>query len=165
MTTIWYMVPETWSATDRIFLSSWAIFCPFTLLTAPKMKTSKNWKKKPGDIIIQHKCTKNHNSMYYCAWDMVHDRCNCYFSFWTIFCPFTHQTARQKEIKKKKKKSLGDITCIIYTTAPKIMIVCYTVPETWHVTDITIFHFGLIIALLPQTARKMKVPKKWKKLL
>ena len=104
MTTIWYMVPETWSATDRIFLSSWAIFCPFTLLTAQKIKISKNWRKKPGDIIIQHKCTKNHNPMYYCSWDMVHDRCNCYFSFWTIFCPFTHQTARQKEIKKKKEK-------------------------------------------------------------
>ena len=129
MTTIWYMVPKTWSATDRIFLSSWAIFCPFTLLTAQKIKISKNWRKKPGDIIIQHKCTKNHNPMYYCSWDMVHDRCNCYFSFWTIFCPFTHQTARQKEIKKKKKKSPGDIICIIYTTAPKIMIVCYTVPE------------------------------------
>ena len=104
MTTIWYMVPETWSATDRIFLSSWAIFCPFTLLTAQKIKISKNWRKKPGDIIIQHKCTKNHNPMYYCSWDMVHDRCNCYFSFWTIFCPFTHQTAQQKEIKKKYEK-------------------------------------------------------------
>ena len=28
---IWCMVPEIWSATDRISLSSWAIFCPFTV--------------------------------------------------------------------------------------------------------------------------------------
>ena len=30
-----------WSATDRFFLSSWAIFCPFTPLTAQIMKISK----------------------------------------------------------------------------------------------------------------------------
>ena len=27
---IWYMVPEIWSSTDRIFLSSWARFCSFS---------------------------------------------------------------------------------------------------------------------------------------
>ena len=27
--------------------------------------------------------------MLYCYWDMTHDRCNSYFPFWTIFCPFT----------------------------------------------------------------------------
>ena len=40
-----YMIPEIWSAPDRMFLSSWAIFCPFTLLLAWKMKISKKWKK------------------------------------------------------------------------------------------------------------------------
>ena len=35
---------------------------------------------------------------------MVHDRCNCYFSFWAIFCPFTPLTAQ-----KIKKKTPGDI--------------------------------------------------------
>ena len=39
----------------------------------------------PGDIIISHKCTKNHDHiMLYCFWDLAHDRC----SFWAIFCPF-----------------------------------------------------------------------------
>ena len=33
---------------------------------------------------------------------------------------------------------------------PKIMIICYTVPEIWCVMDvIVIFHFGLFFALLP----------------
>ena len=27
-----------------------------------------------------------------------------------------------------------------YTSKPKIMIICYTVPEIWSVTDIVIFH-------------------------
>ena len=33
-TIIWGTVPEIWSKTDLIFLSFWAIFCPFTPLTA-----------------------------------------------------------------------------------------------------------------------------------
>ena len=51
-----------------------------------------------------------------------------------------------------------------YTSAPKIMIICNTVPEIWHMTDvIVIFHFGLFFALLPppnspknQNFKKMK---------
>ena len=44
----------------------------------------------PGDIIILHKCTKNHDRRLYCSWDIVQGREN-YFSFWAIFCPFTSQ--------------------------------------------------------------------------
>ena len=41
------------------------------------------------------------------------------------------------------------------------MIICYTVLEIWHVTDvIVVFHFGQFFALLPPpqplTAQKMK---------
>ena len=72
------------------YFSFWAIFCPFTFLIAQKMKISKKMKKRPGDIIISHMCTKNHDHMLYCSWDMAHDTCNFDFSFWAIFCPFTH---------------------------------------------------------------------------
>ena len=69
--------------------SSWAdFFLPFYPVTAQKIKTLKKWKRKPQDIIILHKCTKNHGHMLYCSWDMAHDGCN-YFSFWAIFCCFT----------------------------------------------------------------------------
>ena len=40
-----------------------------------KMKGRR--KKKPGGIIILHKCPKNHDHMLYCSWDMECDRCNC----------------------------------------------------------------------------------------
>ena len=43
---------------------------------------------------------------------MARDRCNCYYSFLAIFCPFTHPTAQKIKIKKKqktKKKKPGDI--------------------------------------------------------
>ena len=112
------------------FLSFWTIFCP---LTTQKIKILKNWKKTPGDIIILHKCTKNHDHMLYCSWDMVHDRCNCYFSFWAIFCPFTPLTTQKIKISKKWKKHL-EISSF-YTCVPKIMITWCTVPEIWCVTD------------------------------
>ena len=39
------------------------------------------------------------------------------------------------------------------------MIICYTIPEIWHMTDIIIFQFGPFFALLPsknQNSLKMK---------
>ena len=36
-----------------------------------------------------------------------------------------------------------------YTNVQKIMIVWYTVPEIWHMTDVIVVHFGLFSALLP----------------
>ena len=36
---------------------------------------------------------------------MARDGCNCYFSFWVIFCPFTPLTAQKMKIKKKWKKA------------------------------------------------------------
>ena len=49
----------------QIFLSFWTIFCPFTPLTTWKIKTLKNWKNTPGDIIILHKRIKNNDHMLY----------------------------------------------------------------------------------------------------
>ena len=83
-------VPQIWCVTDIIFFFSfWAIFCPFTPITAQKMKISKKMEKPSGDTIILHNSPKNHDHMLYCSLYMVHDRCNCYFSFQAIFCPFT----------------------------------------------------------------------------
>ena len=157
MTIIRYMVSEIWSATDRIFLSSWAIFCPFTPLTAQKMKILKN-DKTPGDIIIKHKWNKNHDHMLYCSWYMVRDRCNCYFSFRAVFCPLVPITAQKIEISKKWKKCL-EISSF-YKIASKIMIIVHTVPEIWHVTHVIIFHFGQFFALLsPSQSKKSKLKK------
>ena len=40
---------------------------------------------------------------------MAHDGCNCYFSFWAMFCPFTPLTCPKNLKKKKVKKTPGDI--------------------------------------------------------
>ena len=53
---------------------------------------------------------------------------------------------------------------LFYTSAPKIMIICYTVPEMWHVTHVIfIFHFGLFFALVPPNSAKNENFKNIKK--
>ena len=127
------MMYDSWDMNPnrQNFLSFWAIFFPFTPLTTQKIKMLKNRKKGPGDIIISHKCTKNHDNMLHCSWDVEHDRFN-YFSFWAIFCPFTYLTALKIKIKKKMKKSL-EIS--FYKCVPKIMIRWSMVPEIWCAMD------------------------------
>ena len=94
---------------------------------------------------------------------MVRDGCN-HFSFWAIFCPFTPLTAEKIKLSKEWKKHL-EISSF-YNSVPKIMIICYTVPEIWCVTDVTvIFHFGLFFTLFPTNSPKIKLLKKWKKYL
>ena len=43
---------------------------------------------------------------------MACDRCNCCFSLWAIFCSFTLLTAQKSKLKKKMKKTPGDITIL-----------------------------------------------------
>ena len=157
---ICYTVPEIWCVTDVIVTFDFMLFfAPFTLITAQKMKISKKWKKHvekkkmPGEIIILHKCTKNHDHMLYCSWDMVCDGCSYYFSFWASFCPFTLLTAQKMKISKQWKNHL-EISSF-YTSVPKIMIICYTVSEIWHMTDVILtFHFVLFFAFLPHKSPK-----------
>ena len=108
---IWYMVPKIWSSADRIFLSSWAIFCPFTPLTPWKIKISKN-EKNPWRC---HHFTQ----VYQQSWSSAdhHDH-----SFWAILSPFTHQTAQKMKISKQWEKGL-EIS--FYTRVPNIMIILY----------------------------------------
>ena len=121
----------------------------------PKNQNFEKMKKSPRDIIIQ-KCSKNYDHMLYCSWDMAHDGCNCYFSFWTIFCPFIPLTNGKIKIWKKLLEMSS-----FYTSLPKIVIIWYTVPEIWRMVDvIVIFHFGLFFAFLPPlTAQKIKFQK------
>ena len=77
-------------------------------LAARKIKTSNQWKKH-----------QEKSQVYQKSWSyailflryMVRDGCNCYFSFWAFFCPFTHLAAQKIEISNKKtnKKTPRDI--------------------------------------------------------
>ena len=46
------------------FLSFSTIVCPFTALNNPKNRNFEKMAKTPRDIIILHKCTKNHGHIY-----------------------------------------------------------------------------------------------------
>ena len=120
-------------------------FLPFYLPNNSKNQNFEKLKKIPGDIIILHMWTKNDNQRKYGSWDIEHDRQN-FLSFWTIFCLFTPLTTQKIKILKKLKKPLEILP--FYTNVPKTRIICHTVPEIWHVTDVIIFHFGLFFALL-----------------
>ena len=105
-------------------------------------------------------------AMLYCSWGMTRDGL-LFFILSYFFCPFTllPLTVRKIKIKKKMWEKNLDMSSF-YTSVPKIMIVCYTVPEIWRMMDaIAIFYFGLFFALLhPLTAQK-KILKKWKRRL
>ena len=116
-------------------LSFWTIFCPFITWQFFEKSKFEKLKKIRGDIIILHKCTKNHNHMLYYFLDITRDIFNCYFSFWAIFCTFTHLTAQKIKIKKKKKwKTRLDISSF-YISVPKIKIRWCTAPEICYATD------------------------------
>ena len=67
MTIVQCMVPEIWSAIDRIFCHFGLLF--FAIL--PSMdsvnQNFEKMKKTPGDIIILHQYTKNHDHMLHCS--------------------------------------------------------------------------------------------------
>ena len=127
---ICYTVLEIWHATDgNCNFSFWASFCHFTPLRAPKLKIKKMKKNA-----WRYSFTQVYQKLWYALllWDMAHDRCNCCFSFWAIFCPFTPNCPKHQFSKTMKKKSL-EISSL-YKCVPKIIIRWCTVPEIWCAT-------------------------------
>ena len=106
---VWCTVNEIWTTTD-IFFSH------FALLPSNNPKFLKN-EIKPGDIIILHTCTKTHDHMLYCSWDMHVTDAIVIFHY-GLFFALLHL-----EISS------------FYTCEPKTMIWWCTVPEIWCVTD------------------------------
>ena len=66
-----------YEAQQTEFFAIFDHFLPFYSTNSKNQNFQKMKKKTPGDIIILHKCTKNHDYMLYCSWYVVHDRCNC----------------------------------------------------------------------------------------
>ena len=137
---MWFLKYEVQQTEFFVILGN---FLPFYLLT------TKFWKneKTLGDIIILRMCTIHDNHMMYGFWDMERDG-QYFLSFWTVFCSFIPLTTRKIKLLKKWKKNLTMSS--FYTNVPKIMIICYTIPEIQCMTDvILIFYFGLFFTLLP----------------
>ena len=86
-----------------------------------------------------------------------------YFHFGLYFylSPPTPYSAKNKNFKRMKKVPADIIILHKCTKNHDHMIICYTVPDIWHVLDvIVIFHLGLFFALLPSDSPKHESFKK-----
>ena len=68
-------------------------------------KTKQKKNNKTEEVILLHKCTKNHNHMLHCSWDMACDGCNCYFSFWAIFLLLPPNSPKKWKFHTNEKNS------------------------------------------------------------
>ena len=104
---IGYTVLEIWHMTDVIVVFQ---FGQFFALLPPQQP--KKWKFQInttilGDIILLHNCTKTHDYMLYCSWDMVHDSCTdiiVIFHFGLFFALWPPYLPKKWKYKKNEKK-------------------------------------------------------------
>ena len=129
--------------------SSWDIKCNrqifchlesffFYPLSSQKIEKLKINEKTPGDIIIAHRCTKNHDHMLYCSWYMACDSCNFYFSFWAIFSLLSPNNQKNQIFKKMKRVSEDIIILHIYTKKlwlDQVQFLGYGARQTEGLTD------------------------------
>ena len=125
---IWCMVPDIWLVT-YVIISHFGPFFPFNPSNSPK---NQNFGKteKPEDIIVLHMCDKNYDHMMRIFWDMVCERFNCYFSFWTVFYPFTTLTAQKTNFEKMKK-------------APEDIIILHMCTKIFWSDDVQFLRYGV----------------------
>ena len=139
-------------------------FLPFYPTNNQKNQNFEKNKKKAWRYIILHKCNKNHDHMLYCSWDMALDGCNCYFSYWAIFCHFTSLTSPKNQNIKKMKKTSRDIIILHKCSKSRDhMLYCSMLCNTdiWCMTGvIVIFHFGIFLPFYSLTVQNIKILKK-----
>ena len=142
------MVPEIWSATDRIFYH-FLPFYPFFALTTQKIKILKKWRKKKKKAWRYHFTHVYHKWRSYEVWFL---RYGAYqtelLSFWTVFAllppPLPNNLKNQNfENWKKHLKILSFYTCV-----PQNIIIWCMVPDVSSARTDFLCHFGPFFALL-----------------
>ena len=128
---VWFLRYEAWWTEFFVILDC---FLPFYRTNNPKNQNFEKLKKTPGDIIL-HMSTINYNHMMYGSWDIGRDR--QIFVILEHFLPIYPLKTQRIKILKKWKKRLEILS--FYTSVLTIIIMCYTVPEIWHVTDVIVF--------------------------
>ena len=112
-----------------------------------KSKFWKNEKKKNFlEISSSYTCVPKITIIWGTVPEIQSDRIFCHFgSFLTLLPPPPLNSPKNENFKKIKKKLT---ISSFYTSVPKIMIIRYTMPEIWHMTDVIVFfHFALFFAL------------------
>ena len=125
---------------DITFCHSGSFFALFPPLATQKIKIFKKYKKTTWRHHYFTQVEPKIVIIYYTVPETQHVRCNFYFSFWAIFCPFTTLTAWKKKISKKWKNAWGynQFTQVYQKSwSHAILFLRY---GTW---QMKIFHFGL----------------------
>ena len=138
MKIIWCITPEILSATD-VFLNLDHFF-PFYSPHSPIQKFWKFWKrskfwKNEKNTWRYHQFTQVHHKWQsYDIWFLRYEVRQTEFSvILSIFCPFISLTTQKTKILQTWKNPQEISFC---TNVPKIMIICYNVPEIWRATDV-----------------------------
>ena len=127
------MVPEISTATD--------FFCHL----GPKYQ--KNEEKELPEISSFYTSLPKIMIIGYNAPEIWHITDVIIFHFGLFFAFYPCNSLKNENVLKMKKKHLKISS--FYTSVPKIMIISYTVPEIWCVTDVIVtFHFGLFFTPL-----------------
>ena len=140
----------------QIFLSFWAIFCPFYPPNNPENQNFEKMKETPGDIIILHMSTINENHMMYDSWDMECDRQNV-FSSWVIFCPFTPPNSPKNENIKKNEKTPGDIIILHKCTKDHIHMLYCSLDLTQYTSKFYFSFWANFCSFTPNSQKKSKL--------
>ena len=154
------MVPEIWSATDRIYLLFY--FCCFTPLKPMKIKIFKKLKKKKKkntlkDFNILHMRNINDNHMMYGSWDMKCNKQN-FLSFRVMFCPFTPLTS-QKITIFLKMTTPGDIIILHKCTINDNHMI-YGFRDMKCNSQNILWFWAIFCHFTPLTTQKIKILKK-----
>ena len=130
-----------------------------------KSKFLKN-EKNLGDIIILDKCTIHDSHMMYGSWDMEQDGQN-FLSFWSISGTFTPLTTQKIKILKKWKNQLEILS--FYTGVHKWQSCDVWFWDKEHDRQNFLSFWVLFCPFTPPppplTTQKIRIFKKWKKLL
>ena len=152
---IGYTVHEIWHVTDIIVIFNLGLHFSLLPPKQPKKgKFQKNEKKKHLEISSFYTGVAKIMIIYYIVPEIWHVT-DILGNFWPYNSPspllsplplpsFPSTVQKMTKIPRDIKVSS------FKTSVPKIMIICFTVPEIWRVMDvIAIFHFGRFFALLP----------------
>ena len=133
----------------------------FFPLTTLKIKILKKWKNTWRYYHFTH---VYHKWQSYDVWFLRYGAWRTeYFVILDHFLPFYLPKTPKNQNFEKIRKTPG---WRYYHFTQKIMIICYTAPETWHVMDvIVIFHFALFLLFYGSNSPKNENLKKIKKIL
>ena len=146
---------------DRFFLSFWGIFCPFTPPPpppAPNNPENQNFeimKKASWDVIILNLCNKNYDHMMHPYSDMECDR--------QFFALLPHHWPRKLKFGKNVKNTWRYYHLTKVYDKSRSYDIWFLRYQAWQTEFLAILR--LFFAIYSRKTQKIKILKKWKKLL